>query len=353
VNLPIWPFSLVRSAGFTFGSVPTHVEIQELQEKVEACADGRTHTDLALYKTWVRSEVVGSNDVVSAYDRVSRRWILQETTIADPGQWSISGNKWFSTANPSLGGPNLTASAIHANVGGQILVGGQPATSTTLKLARSVNGGDTYTRIAIGASNNNTVIGFGYTTTLGLWFAAVTAEGIFSSSDGGLTWTNRFATPYNNFIVREGFTPLFLAMRKPNVGANAEYATSTNGTAWTTRTFPVNLVSGGGVAADGPLQGVYSDRLLKFFQPTPSGIYSSPDGINWTLVDASYTNGGLAISDRVMLRGDGKASLDGTTWYPVLETASPTLGVCATPSGGACMIDNATDERFVSLQGGF
>jgi hypothetical protein len=356
VNLPLWPFTLVRPPGYTGGSVPTPAELQELQEKVAASADGRVWTDFSLYKSWTGSSV-SPITVIGTFDPVSRRWILQATTMADTGQWSVSGNKWFVADNPSVAppsGPNLAIASLLANNTGITLAGGQPATSSDSKLARSIDGGSTWTRIAIGASSTGTVVGLGYSLANVMWFAAVTGEGIFSSADGGATWVNRFAAAaYCNFMARDGASPLILAMRKTNAGANAEYATSTNGTVWTTRTFPVNLVTAGGVASDGLLQGVYSEYLGKFFQPTPSGIYSSPDGISWTLVTASYTTGGLAVSGRVMLRGDGRASLDGAVWYPVLDAANNNLVVIASPFGGACFADNTTNERFVSLQGGF
>jgi hypothetical protein len=144
-------------------------------------------------------------------------------------------------------------------------------------------------------------------------------------------------------------SPIVIGTLSQSAGATTGYFRSTNGTSWTTETFPVTLV--------GSSQPTYSTLHGKFFVPASAGIYSSATGLtgSWSLVTAASALP-LASFGRFLVRGDGRISLDaGVTWFQVLELASdPIARIVAVEDRGLIMSTDAPQgDLYVSAQIGF
>ena len=134
------------------------------------------------------------------------------------------------------------------------------------------------------------------------------------------------------------------------------YFTSTNGTAWTTRALPSANTSG--VGSGKGL--VFSSRLGLFFYSSGIGqIYSSPDGIAWTLrysslgvVTLSFVEqGGLLLSADIT-KAMFLTSVDGITWLqrqPAIAGggipgSASLIEMIALPNGSILFLTNSTNH---------
>lgn len=95
---------------------------------------------------------------------------------------------------------------------------------------------------------------------------------------------------------------------------SSSYATSTNGTTWTSRTLPSNFSE---ATADIYAKMIFSDG--KFYYYYVNNVYSSTDGINWT-TEATVTGGALDNGNGWAV-GEGKILVFG---YDATTTGSDT-----------------------------
>lgn len=351
MTMPVYPFPLVRPAGYTSGDVPTPAELQALQEEAAAAADGRIWTDIAVVKNWAYTQVGSISTMVQKSllrDPVSRRWFVFGGNTAS-ASFSADGSRWFNTGTVGFGdlAPAMTAvQSAAVNSAGIILAGGAPTSASTGKIRESADGGATWSTVRnIGASNTNSVHSLAYSETLALWFCGVANEGLFSSPDR-VTWTVRTAGVPLYMCIRESPSPILIG--SPIVGAaNTSYRRSVDGITWTTETFPENLSS---------QAGCWNAVQGKFFFSGATGVWSSTTGLtgSWTQVNATTGQSSIASFGRMLVRGDGKASIDGgVTWFRVLELNGQTdLHVTATPYGVG-MVRGATFDVYLSAQVGF
>jgi hypothetical protein len=348
MTMPAWPFQLVHPAGYTNGDVPNGAELQSLQEQVAASADGRVFTDLAAIRNWkyLTGGLTELYQRTIIRDPVSRRWLMFGGTAASVA-WTVSGARWANTI--AIPGAPTTSdfTAAWANNAGVIMAGGAPVSASANKIRESTNGGDTWTARTIGGSNTQSVGTIAYSEALGLWFCSIggnAGEGLYSSADR-ITWTLRTAagTPPDQLIIRETPSPILLATTLKTASPTAAYKRSVDGITWTTETFP-----DGSNPAASLCQGCWSDALGAFFVGSTSGIYKSSTGLtgSWTLVESTWPSpsvkSSIAAYGRTLIRGDGKASIDGgLTWFAVLETTNVDLFIKATPFGIAAARDGA------------
>jgi hypothetical protein len=350
MTMPVWPFPLVRPSGFVNNDVPNGAEIQQLQEQGAAAADGRVWTDLAAVKNWRATLSLGYTAFgpnATIRDPVSRRWLVFGGNTAS-ASYTIDGSRWFNSGTTNFGDLApimLCATAAAVDPAGIILAGGAPSSASTGKIRESTDSGLTWATVRnIGASNTNPVFFLAYSQALALWFCSVNNEGIFSSSDR-ITWTLRSASYAQYITVRETPSPVLLTSQL--VGGGTPYRRSVDGIAWTNETFPENISA---------KQLCWSDALGKFFASGATAIWSSTTGLtgSWTSVAATTIQAAIASFGRLLIRGDGKASLDGgVSWSPVLELGGQTdLHVVATP-GGVAMIRATSQDLYLSTQIGF
>lgn len=349
-----WPFPNPKPLGWGLFEALTSVQMSQVNANAAAAADGAAWTDITSIKSWKRAQPAEPDAVVVSghvYEPVRRRW-FSFGSVAGAGMftWTISGEVWMPTVFlPSSGGIALgTIAGAWANAAGVLLVGGAPQSASTAKLRESTDGGVNWTARNIGASNTQTIGEIAYSESLALWFASVggnAGEGLFSSPDR-VTWTLRAAAGGAPLwiTVRDAPSPIIIGTLSQSVGSTTGYFRSVNGTAWTTETFPVTLGSSH--------RPCWSDALGKFFVVSSSGIYSSSTGLtgSWTLVDATYTTGGIAAYGRLLIRGDGKVSADaGVTWAPVIELADTDLTPRAYTGVGVLLKRAASRELYLSL----
>jgi hypothetical protein len=350
MTMPVWPFPLVRPAGYTNGDTPTGPEIEQLQEQVAAAADGRIWTDLGVLKkwTWQQLSPVTISPRSLLRDPVSRRWMVFEGNTAST-EFSIDGSRWFGSGTTNFGDPSPTmnaAIAAAASSGGVLLAGGQLVGSSAAKLRESTDGGNTWlTQRSVGAADTHPVNALTYSESLALWLCVLgTSDGIYSSSDR-ITWTKR-STLMPTYWAKADL-PTTIIIANTLVGGSAtNYGRTTDGITWTTETFPENVSS---------QQGCWSDAFGKFFLSGATGIWSSSTGLtgSWTKIWAGTIQASLGAFRRCLMRGDGQASIDGgVTWVPVLDLGGQTdLHVTATPFGVA-LARGASKDIYISQQVG-
>jgi hypothetical protein len=362
MTMPAWPFALVHPAGYADGLVPNGAELQLLQQQVAVAADGRVWTDIAAVRNNRYTNVIlppSLSQRTLIRDPKSRRWLVFGGT-AGTVNWTVSGSRWLggSAALGGMGSIMAYVTAAAANSAGVILVGGAPSVPATDKLRESTDGGDTWILRNIGGVNAQSINAIVYSESLALWLCSVGGvggDGIYSSPDR-VTWTARAAAgaPPLQLVLRESPTPIILGTCPIIGGGSTNYYRSVNGTTWTTESFPVTVTIS-------PSQGCWSDALGAFFIGGGDGIYTSTTGLtgSWTRIDTTWptpgTSSSIAAFGRLLLRGDGKASVDGgVSWFQVLESTRTDLFVTATSFGvaWACGQAGLTDV-YIGQQIGF
>lgn len=244
--------------------------------------------------------------------------------------YTIDGSNWSSPATATPQG--LLPSCVASN-STTTLMGGAPPSNANTKLYFSTDGGANWSGSALGNADTAGVYGVGWGPTVSLWFASMQGLGLYTRSGGGGAWTLRSnVCSANNFMTGRGGLIVALSNRAaPMTGTN--YYTSTDGTSWTERTFPQNSYTMG--------RGCWSPSLGKWFQPSVGGLYSSVDGINWVLADATWASatGDIVDLTGLLVRGDGKCSLDGANWRPFMDALNTTMQVHVSSYGGLLMRD--------------
>lgn len=348
--------ALLAQAAITPSGSPDHVGASQYVDAIQGLAA------FSAVKNWKYQQIGIPNQLIQSTlirDPQSRKWFAFGGTTAT-ASWTCSGARWNFINTGVFGdlAPLMpVAQAAWANAAGTILAGGAPLVASTGKIRESTDGGETWSTVRnIGASDTNSVNALTYSESLTLWFCSVAGNGLFSSADR-IAWTLRAAAgaPPTHFIVREIPTPILLATQPQIIGGSNNYYRSTNGTAWTTESFPPAV-------GNTVCQGCWSDAAGAFFVGGADGIYTSATGLtgSWTRIDTTWATPSVSLASiaafgRLLIRGDGRASADGgLTWQRVLEVTDTDLFVRATPFGVAMArgISGATD-LYISYQIGF
>jgi hypothetical protein len=282
------------------------------------------------------SSITASVAAVTSLDGIT--W----TRIAVPGTARLDGNYWKYLVDIVYG------NSIYVAVGG-MNINNPPGLTNGAPIATSSDGVNWTARQEGTYTNNysywqdptgayihpNSLLGVVFTNST---FIAVGNYGlIVTSTDNGVTWTNRsgttaiseyaYARPSfigiavgNNIIVAVGYKA------GPASGNNIPVIITSidNGTTWVRRQLAVGLATGG------KLTNILFDGT-KFVAVGNYGlIITSTDGINWTVVSDSSTLHTISIlpDGRLMVTGDGGTiltSIDGATWSPLADTAKKTI----------------------------
>jgi photosystem II stability/assembly factor-like uncharacterized protein len=361
------PFGVMRStdAGATWQSLGT--------EAIDALTFGGDGT---LFVAWVDRGLMKSTNNggswVSARSGIPTNAVVFELA-RDPNQSGVlyaaagstlfrttnSGSTWSATTRPS--GSFITALSISTN--GVIFVGSDG-------ISRSVDGGQTWTRINSGLPPDLTVHGHDFVTDIALGASGATLyvslldNGIYRTTDG-LTWHpsgERSANQQPVALVVQGAS--LLAASAPNGISRSE----DGGLSWT--------ASNAGLAAgDVRAIGVTASTLYAAEFSGPGLFASSNDGASWTAL-AGLPNSpimSLAIwqgDPRIVYAGTGgagvwKSSDGGSTWQPTalggttihgisIDAQNPSLvfamsiggSVYRSSNGGATWTDVGTSFNF-------
>lgn len=257
-----------------------------------------------------------TSTTLMSYDAATRRFIVLNpaNNIAGTAYMTQSGHRWVLLGNYNLGAAYpLEPSCIASDGVNTVLLGGW-TDALNMKIRRTVDGGGGWQFVTIGASNSDEVCGLGYSSALSLWFASTTTQGTFTSVDGSdASWSviSAPATYMGNVYARNNGSPLVMLSASsgpPGTG----YYTTTNGTSLTTRTFPATMAY---------TRGCYSEYWKLFYAHSAANTYTSPDAVNWTMLNDTPAN--LYAHGHLLLRSDGYLSSDGgTTWASCIETLS-------------------------------
>lgn len=352
---PVWPFLPYRGAPYAGNETPNHTELNTIRDQLAVAADGRAWTDVAVLKKWSYQNTgyatFSSRSLIR--DPFSRRWLVFGGNTASC-LFTVEGSKWNGSGTVNFGdlSPVMQdAVCAAANGSGIILAGCNPLSATTNKIRESSDAGATWaTTRSIGPSSTRAVAGMTYSQSLSLWLATVgisgTVDGIYSSSDR-VTWTNRSTLGPRFFCNVDTPSTIILGTGLLVAGTTANYARSVDGLTWTTETLPENV---------SVVQAAWDATRGKFFMSGATGIWSSSTGLtgSWTKVYTGTEQASLGAFGRVLMRGDGKASLDGgVTWFAVVDLNGATnYHVTATPYGVG-LAGTTSVEVYLSQQIGF
>lgn len=136
--------------------------------------------------------------------------------------------------------------------------------------ATSTNG-TSWSSVTMPSQTNARRTSVTYSTGLDMWITTSRDSSHFDSSPDGVTWTARTASSSADWYGSASNSSIFVAI----VNNSTTYATSTNGTSWTGRTF---AVATGSVAGS---EGMFGTMVV----PTASAsstVYTSTNGTTWT-----------------------------------------------------------------------
>jgi hypothetical protein len=180
-------------------------------------------------------------------------------------------------------------------------------------------------------------------------------------TDPARTWTQRTSGTSADLMTVAASASTLVA-----VGANGTVLTSTNGSAWTSRSLPdySGNIYLDGAAWDGARFHIVGDDYDFGISAWVAVIYSSPDGVTWTRRYKSTSGGGLhaaassgSASVAVGNSGTVLRTTDGTNWSSVSVPGLGTPTVSGVAYGGGVFTlvaytgGNGTPQVFTSSDG--
>jgi hypothetical protein len=334
-------------------------KLATLALQVSTAADGRVWSDVSAVKNWKKSINAVPNPLNSSTlirDPVSRRWLIFGEAGGEMcAIRTVSGLTWdgpiFVAGSPVL---NQTISSA-VNSAGVILAGGGASSNTTGKIRESTDGGANWITRNIGLSDQLMARALTYVPQLSLWICMVgglsggAGAGIYTSTDR-ITWTFQNSSVYSHFATKEFGSPIIIGTTHNFAGATNTYTRSVDGINWSPQTGPW--------PENSTCRGCWSEENNAFFVGSFTGIWKSTSALTgeWTKVSNDSMSGGSSIGafGRVLIRGDGKASLDGgVTWFQVLELASNDHFVTAYTDFGVGIARSTSREIYLSHHTGF
>ena len=228
-----------------------------------------------------------------------------DSTTSTGLKWASSGVSWTGRSGMQLGYNQANAFADNGS-------GTYVAVFNGGYLASSTDSGVTWTNrtSGFGSSDINAV-----TYGNGV-FVAVGINGLISSSSDGITWTARTSGVSTNSLYAVSYgNSLFVAVGAGANGGTGGITTSSDGTTWTKRTTPT-------VSSTELYDVNYADGYWITVGPqnTRSGYYSS-DGATWTVLPASAS---VLDGDYIFHNG---------TYHIIIIRNSLSFYYASTPSG--------------------
>jgi hypothetical protein len=351
------PFTNPKPLGWSLFEVLTSAQMTAVNANAAAAADGSTWSDVAIVKNWKLydgSAIWNPNNPFGAcFDPISKRWIVLASQLGSlhlSAYRTISGARFDQVGAIDGGNTNgNTQGSIHCNSAGVILAGGQPTSANATKLTKSIDGGSTWTQSAIGPADTLPVTAISYSESLALWMCIIggasTHDGLFTSPDAAM-WTSRYtATTPQYLTVRESPSPIIIANNLAWIpGDPTGYVRSTDAITWTGQTFPDSCSN----------KGAWSDYWGKFFFGGLTGIWSSPDGTtgSWTRVSSDVGTCSIASFGRMLIKGDGKCSVDGgATWFRCLDAGATDYRFAVGAAGVLAFSSSVHDLHLSQLVG--
>lgn len=277
--------------------------------------------------------------------------------LADRSLWSFNRGKAVGNIVPRLwrlmNTPGSPAPVPYAWSPALLTAVGTASSGVTGLLKSSSDGGDTWTSHTTLDGSGVTVSSMAWSDALALFVAVAFGGSNFAaSSPDGITWTVRtLASHIWRHVIWAPELAIFVTVGG-NSTVDTGIATSTNGTAWTSRTSPVtgNISRVAWSSTNGKLVGIVSDGAAS----TTPRIVTSSDGVTWSVITlpAAATADGLTdvawagdLGMFVVTAGFASwASPDGVTWTVTNNASS---GVVA-----SLMIWVPDLLRFVGLSSG-
>jgi photosystem II stability/assembly factor-like uncharacterized protein len=215
--------------------------------------------------------------------------------------YSADGVEWTALSSITNFGIASTLQEYDSTAPSSVVIGGGYSGGTVNKIKISTDAGATWGNIAIG-SNDNAIVSSLSHATAG-YFARVVNDIYFSATgaSGSYSLVQAVANPARpNSIVTNG--SLILAYSY----TGSSYYTTSNGTAWTTRTFPNSFVAES--ITYGSLFGVTAFYAVGI-DVTGLVIYNSTNGTSWTdgirldshPVLSTATPGSIALANGFLL----------------------------------------------------
>jgi hypothetical protein len=278
-----WPFSLIWPGGLVNNQVPTHSDLNKLDEQQAQAADGAVWTDVAAFKNWGPPQAAPG--LAAFYNSVSDVWVTVDVNGSNPRARVLLGSSGaltiINTASISALRPRKRAADFNPTAGVG-LVGGLPGASSNKKYVRFPTCFTSTMATTVSSQTNTTAVAcLKWVAQLGLWVAGHEGTGVVETSADALTFTSR-TVPNNNPRISMAVGPV----NGSSGGIVITSSTTTNklihsvdGINWIERTLP---------SSQAWTNVVYVPQLEKYVAIGEGGgagmvaVAVSTDGITWT-----------------------------------------------------------------------
>lgn len=264
---------------------------------------------------------------------------------------AVSSTSGTSAASTSDGGVTWVSRTIPTGVYRAVTWNGTVFCAVGTNVCATSPDGITWTARTITALDYT---GVAWTNQSGLFVvvANVFSQDVQTSPDG-ITWTTRSTVLPNNDSRQAIFNVngQFWALPKTNssAGSSNVFSVSDDGLLWKSRGLPDGSSSNWGCA--GYLNGKYYLNALQ----AANGVYVSPDGYTWSLVNSGVLLFGVFIAGGYVWANTNAAStrieysLDGLNWKVKTLPSSQTWGNISASSNGIVILPLASGISAASI----
>lgn len=271
----VWPFTRANPAGYVNDDVPTHSEINLMDQQIAQAADGAWWTDAARFANFPYKFTHTFGGKCGFYNPVLGRFFSFNVAVSAVDTNCVNSKSpfyVFTTAGIASITPNDCA--VDPTTGKMIVVG-TPISSSQSRIRSSTDGitwtARTSAKAASTAGPVSCLWAGGTINKFFIGFLGSGASGEIESSPDGVTWTNQ-TVPSVLSRTFPAFSPSLNRILWIS-GSSAAGVTSDDGVNWTARTLPTVLAEA--------FWSVPHGKFFAFDSVAPS-MYSSADGITWS-----------------------------------------------------------------------
>lgn len=321
--MAIWPFTRAKPGGYVDNDVPTHGELNKIDDQVAQAANGIDYTDTSILRNIVHASSA-LTDRGAELVWTGERFLSFGVTGGVP-QCSASrtGEAWTSIG--SMGGTGLGTFRMSAaaNGSGSVVVGVDLALAGAAKIRQSADHGATW-------NVRNTADSSRQRVTTVRWFAAASLfvaqldDGNIETSPDGITWTAQtvpgpLVGPSKNAM---DVSPTAICA----LTGDYRILRSTDGINWTNTALGGWATGGSGAAPDYVLYIPDLNRFLALGDDDTGGYDASAsddDGVTWS---------GSGLTPIAAL---GQADAGHSAYGRVVVLGQDTDGIAYSVDGGA------------------
>ena len=353
-----FPFSLAKPGGYAPGDVPTHTELNKIDEQAAAGADGSAYTDVAMVANLPYAVTDSTGGQVLLYHPTLQKFFSFAGGASPSGFWSVSpfSSRTALTIPAAQGVDFSNVGQLGAiNPGGLMLIGGAPSSSSQLRYRTSSDGNTWTSRTSALAANTTGPMSILWAGGSVNKFVSGYSNGALETSADGIAWTQ--VTMHDSLARRRtAHSPtlnLFVSLNS----TTSTYAVSSTVTAgsWSNQASPVVF------------ENIYWSTLYSAFfavQQSTGNVYRSPLGLagSWALVGTMPLGSSFGVQGnffevgRMLCAasnfGEIVMTLDGGATWKLLAKL-PSVVAVAVGAGPQILLGSISGAHAASLRYGF